>query len=95
MELDKKAKAPKNKVDPSSPLYKPNNYKEMDEWLNALSRQAWLAVMSAYIFGGKANVVQFLRTAYPENIKLWKDKDLIHFFNCRNWSDFRTRGERK
>lgn len=94
MESNKKVKAPRNLIDPASPLYKPGNYKEMDVWLNALSRQAWLAVLGSYVAGGNNNVIQFLRDTYPMNIELWKDKDLSHFFNCRNWGEFRSRNER-
>jgi hypothetical protein len=89
-----KIKATKNKVDPSSPLYKPGNYKEMDEWLNVLSGQAWKAILGSYAAGGHSNVVSYLKTTYKDNIEKWKEKDLIHYFNCRKWSDFRTRGER-
>jgi hypothetical protein len=84
-----------NTVEPNSPSYKPSNYKEMDDWLNALSRQAWTAIVGAYMAGGGAlGVIQWMRIKYKENIAMWKDKDLRHFFACRQWSEFRTRSER-
>ncbi len=84
-----------NKVNPDSLSYKPTNYKEMDEWLNALSRQDWIAVIGSYIAGGgNSGVVQHMRTKYKDTVAMWKDNDLQHFFSSRKWSDFRTRGER-
>lgn len=78
----------------SSALFKPSNYQDMDDWLNAFSRSAWIAVLGAYVFGGYDGVIQYVKTVYKANTELWKEKDLRHYFSCRKWSDFRTRGER-
>jgi molybdopterin-guanine dinucleotide biosynthesis protein A len=81
-----------NKNNPS--LFAPSNYKEMDEWLNALSRQAWLGILGSYIAGGHRNVILYMRVHFTINIVKWKDKDLLQFFNCRKLNDFRSRSER-
>jgi hypothetical protein len=92
MELAKRhlARAPKIQVS----TYKPSCYKEMDEWLNNFNMQEWTAVLGAYAAGGITNVVQYLRNTYPNNLQLWREKDMRHFFNSRKWSDFRSKTER-
>ena len=67
---------------------KPTNYKEMDKWLNSFSRQAWRGVLGAYAAGGNRSVVQYLKLVYKNNLDKWEEKDLLHFFACRKWSDF-------
>jgi len=68
--------------------YKPTNYKEMDKWLNSFSRQAWRGVLGAYAAGGNRSVVQYLKLTYLSTLEKWEEKDLLHFFACRKWSDF-------
>lgn len=80
--------------DVRSPSYKPRNYKEMDEWLNVFSYREWTAILGSYAAGGFANVVEHMRDRYADNLEKWREKDLRHFFNSRQWSDFKGRSER-
>jgi hypothetical protein len=66
----------------------------MDDWLNDFSCREWTAVLGAYADGGFRGVIQYLRNTYPSNLEKWGDKDLLHFFNCRRLSEFRTKSER-
>lgn len=74
--------------------FKPSSYKQMDDWLNSFSTQAWTALLGAYTAGGYQNVVVYMRNRYADNLVKWKDKDLRHFWDSREWTDFKTRHER-
>lgn len=74
--------------------YKPVRYQDMDDWLNEFSVQEWTAVIGAYAAGGITSVVQYLKQKYPNNLEMWREKDLRHFFNSRRLTDFRAKAER-
>ena len=82
-------------LDFGSPSFKPRNYIEMDGWLNYLPTHAWLGIVGAYTAGGYSNVIDYLRSRYADNLEKWKDKDLRHYLNCRELSDFNSRFERR
>jgi hypothetical protein len=74
--------------------YQPVSYKEMDDWLNSFSTQDWTALIGSYTAGGFKSVIEYMRNKYGNNLSFWKDKDLRHFWNSRNWTDFKSKHER-
>lgn len=72
----------------------PQNYKQMDKWLNALSSQEWKAIIGAYAEGGYGRVIELLKQNYRDNMSKWSIKDLSHYLHSRTLSDFKGRGER-
>lgn len=74
--------------------FKPKSYQDMDDWLNALSPQAWIAVVGAFALGGFPSVIEHIKQAHQSNLAKWRNKDLQHFFDSRKLEDFKTRHER-
>lgn len=72
----------------------PTNYKEMEDWLNDLSFQEWIALLGAYANGGTTGLIEYMKNNYQNQLRNWKGKDLKHFWVSRKWEDFKSKTDR-
>ena len=77
-------------------MIRPEDYREMTNYLNSLSAATWRGIINAYAFGGDERVVKHLRREDPSAIMLWSDEELLEYLASRELSsdDFLTIRER-
>lgn len=73
----------------------PEDYGEMDTYLNSLSAATWKGILNAKHFGGDERVITYLRRACGNDLVLWDNQELTDYLIARDLTqDFTPVDER-
>jgi len=74
----------------------PEDYQELDSWMNALYAWVWKGILNAKYMGGDERVIKYLRRFDMGNdLRLWADEQLAAYLLDRDLSeDFNSVADR-